>query len=142
MSRRDKSLAATIAMIRDRAAGAPEDPFAGVPPQLMQSFLYSTNIHGRRFGAPGPGDMHIHRHGWNTAHEGSCAVSPAEPIEERLVRWGGLDRDEAELLRQLVKDAHHDAGARVLGVSLRTIRRRDAAIRRKLRDAGVLDLFE
>lgn len=142
MSRRDKTLAKALYMLQRDLAGAQalEDPFAGIPPQLDEVFLYATTSpqswrNGWDATEGSAGRVKIHRDGHGTSHTGACALAPEEPLHERLIRICSLDRDEAELVRDAV--AHpgtgQDTAALRLRVSLRTYLRRDAAIRAKLR---------
>lgn len=150
MSRRDKTLAKALYMLQRDLAGsqALEDPFAGIPPQLDEVFLYATTSpqswrNGWDATEGSSGRIKIHRDGHGTAHTGACTIEPEESLHERIIRICHLDRDEAALVRDVV--AHpgtgQDTAALRLRVSLRTYLRRDAAIRGKLL-AHRLDFLE
>lgn len=138
MSRRDASLAAAIAAFARREAGA-RDPLAGIPPELEQAFLYSGDPSGRSFGPATEHHILVRRDGYHTSHAGACAVEPTEPLRERLVRQAGLDRDEADILRRIFADPTEgmDTRAAGMGLSLRTLQRREASIRQKLEQLQV-----
>jgi len=130
-----RSLAKALEKLQQGAAGL-EDPFAGIPPELDEAFLYgvgSTWWNG--WDGMNAGRIKIHGDGHGTAHVGPCTIAPVEALHERLIRVCGLDRDEAALVRDAV--AHpgggNDTAALRLQVSVRTYQRREQAIRAKLR---------
>lgn len=142
MSRRDKTLAKALYMLQRDLAGskALEDPFAGIPPQLDEVFLYATTSpqswrNGWDATEGSAGRVKIHRDGHGTSHTGACSIAPEEPLHERLIRICSLDRDEAELVRDAA--AHPGDGsvtcARRLRLTLRTYQRRVASVTVKLR---------
>lgn len=137
---RQRSLAAAVELAQKGAAGL-EDPFAGVISE--RALLYAPPsghcISSWGFdGTPGSSQrVHVRRDGYSSAHVGGCAIEPAEPLAERLIRQAGLDRDEAEYVRDVFASPSSPppARARLLGISLRTMQRRDASVRAKVEQA-------
>lgn len=138
MSRRDAKLLRLLDGKQRELAGydALEDPFAGIPPQLDQAFLYGTGTWWNGWDAtPGSSErVHIHRDGHGTSHTGACAIAPAEDPIARITRQAGLDRDEAALARDVAARPADRAPARAhrLGWPERTTRRRLDRLRDKL----------
>ena len=136
MSRRDKSLAAYVARMQRDEAGATDDPFAGVPPELAEAHLYGVT--GGRWwnGWDGmhAGRVHINGDGHHTSHSSACAEAVEEPLLEKLIRMGNLEHVEAQLLRDIFAAPNdgNDTRAKRLGLTLRTYQRREAAIREGL----------
>lgn len=127
MARRDKALRAYLASMQRGDAGATEDPFAGVPPQLAETHLYGVTGGTWWNGWDGEhaGRIKIHRDGHHTSHTGACAIEPAEEPVERVIRQHGLEYREAEYLRDRIEHPADKLPARAarLRIPERTLRR-------------------
>ncbi len=143
MARRDRKLKAYLARHQAGLAGADEDPFAGIPPQLAETHLYGvTNPASYYNGWVNGGSaaaVKVRFDGYSSAHSGPLSIEPAEQPHERIIRQQGLDHFEASLLRDCAVHVHDKlpARARRLGIPERTLRR----IRERLRVRGIEGLL-
>lgn len=135
MSRRDKKLGAYLLAMQEGRAGATEDPFAGVPPELAEAHLYATSApRSGGWGFDGTigssSRIQVHRDGHGTAHTGACAVEVDHDPRELLIRQACMDSAEAAVWRAMCADptAGTDTIAAMLGISLRTCQRRQQAL--------------